>query len=666
MNTISDKLLQLNEIKMDTFATTKEHGLDTSGRTFSNIHELWSQIKKANYQTKNAIPSDVAVEVVADEGYDALAKVLVEAAANLQPHNIRKGITIFGKVGTMDVEAATELPDDFKSEDPRNPDPGTIEDAQKNYELLTGTPAPTDYMILQSDSGDITFGFLDTDTEATELYNYNGRVLSEFDGGVRYNQATYDRNIIIYDEALDTYYGYAFHSSTGFTHYRELVYSSSTTYHNLLRSGKTIYYYYTYDEESGWTRHERVGTAGLSTSEAYLSYERHDGYSRKLIWSEMDLPAYGVTTATPTPVLAGGFEITAYNAITTEFCAKGWRRLSYHKATNSWTLDDFTDTPSTGWNYLKHLIFTTRSALYYKYKEVWPRRVGRVDIPTDMSSWSKNPPGESAFTSVTYDVATGKNICAYTGVGDHELIGTQVSLRYGKTYTLKIQYYTPSTITGMYAEPYAPYFGFFPTTCLENGNAPYDFAFAATALPVGTMYFEHTYTCTYTPPRDMDAIIGFSAGSTEDGVPVEFHISGITLVEQVESLLLDAKPLMVAGSLRIDASDGYVGSVANRLRVGLTEERIELEPGTTVRVAVKAASTPQWAMWFILSSGVAKIAAGENLVLGTDYIDTGWMYSGQTYVVPEDTQYVWLNFHYTGNGNVSLDALTRYDIYKVP
>lgn len=52
-----------------------------------------------NYQTKSAMPRDRAFDVVADVGYDALARVRVETDPNLIPQNIADGVTIFGVTG---------------------------------------------------------------------------------------------------------------------------------------------------------------------------------------------------------------------------------------------------------------------------------------------------------------------------------------------------------------------------------------------------------------------------------------------------------------------------------------------------------------------------------------------------------------------------------------
>ena len=73
--------------------------------------------------------------------------------------------------------------------------------------------------------------------------------------------------------------------------------------------------------------------------------------------------------------LSESFEITSYNPINTDFAAKGAVRLAYHTTgenAGKWTHDNFYDTPSKGWNYLKNIRSCTRDKLYYKGYEVWP------------------------------------------------------------------------------------------------------------------------------------------------------------------------------------------------------------------------------------------------------------------------------------------------------
>lgn len=69
------------------------------------------------------------------------------------------------------------------------------------------------------------------------------------------------------------------------------------------------------------------------------------------------------------------FEITFYDPATTEFKAKGWRRVSWHTTgenAGTYTRDNFRTEESGGWNYLKNIRSCTREKLYYQGIEIWP------------------------------------------------------------------------------------------------------------------------------------------------------------------------------------------------------------------------------------------------------------------------------------------------------
>lgn len=157
MSTSADKLLQLNAIKTGLFAASVEKGLDTTGRTLENLHELWGGISGGGaLQAKTAVPSNVDVEVTPDDGYDALSAVTIAEALNLKPWNIRKGKTLFGVTGTADIAVTTEVPSDI---------PVSKDDADTAYEEAVGEApkdedgSDLDMMTLADDNGNITYGY---------------------------------------------------------------------------------------------------------------------------------------------------------------------------------------------------------------------------------------------------------------------------------------------------------------------------------------------------------------------------------------------------------------------------------------------------------------------------------------------------------------------------
>lgn len=140
------------------------------GRTPTDVWDTYPDELRAvtggtgNYQESKTVAADPAgMTILPDEGYSGMLKAIIAAEPNFQPWNIVDGITIYGKTGTAKVAVSSEPPDEFVSADPENPDPGTIEDADQEYEAEVGTAPTEDVMILVDNEGNITYGYLAED-----------------------------------------------------------------------------------------------------------------------------------------------------------------------------------------------------------------------------------------------------------------------------------------------------------------------------------------------------------------------------------------------------------------------------------------------------------------------------------------------------------------------
>lgn len=151
-------------------------------------------------------------------------------------------------------------------------------------------------------------------------------------------------------------------------------------------------------------------------------------------------------------------------------------------------------------------------------------------FPADMNQWTKNEAAEGAYTSITYDAETNNNVCQYTGAGNFEAIAFVQTLEAGKKYVFSIDYYCPSAITGAYAEPYAPFIGFFPASAVNVTSEGYTSRYAASLITVNVMSDYVTYKCSFTPTENIGVAIGLNTGSATDGVATEFHVRNAKLM----------------------------------------------------------------------------------------------------------------------------------------
>lgn len=126
-------------------------------------------------------------------------------------------------------------------------------------------------------------------------------------------------------------------------------------------------------------------------------------------------------------------------------------------------------------------------------------------------------------------------------------------------------------------------------------------------------------------------------------------------------------------SVSQQTTEPYFTKASNyRLIIGNNRaEKITLEAGRTVRghfTNYLSDDAYRYALWFILPSGAEKIAnANANtsytLIENEDYIDSKWLENDTPYVVPDGTQYVWVNFYYTYPGAISLSEIDTFELY---
>lgn len=382
MGTIADKLEYLNGTKAAIKTAIEGKGVTVhDGTTFRGYAALIASMPSGGiYQEKTATPTGEQFDVLPDDGYDALSKVTVAGDSALKPWNIPKGTTIYGVVGTAKLAVSTDPPADL---------PVTKGDADT---VLTENDATADVstfdlMVLAQDDGNITYCYLDKDTGTV---SYNGVELPDIES-VWTDKETYPYAILY--PILPSYYL----ALTKFPYVwtNKWFKTSGAGFKKCL-----------YNPNAGMTDWEVNNTDDTSLYTI--------ANPEKVFWSNVDLIKDDVIYfAASNPV--GPFNITRYDPITTEFKAKGWRRLSYHttgELAGTWTYDDFTDTESGGWNYLKNVRSCAREKLYYNGVEVWP------NYPL---IWSYNGtvlPALPVWDSKTYPYAV---ICYESYIGSYYL-----------------------------------------------------------------------------------------------------------------------------------------------------------------------------------------------------------------------------------------------------
>lgn len=254
---------------------------------------------------------------------------------------------------------------------PYDPDkPEEMEVPKNIIEKETGQSADTfDVMILQNGTGDVTYGFLNKD-QPTGAFNYSGEALPPLPD---WDKTKYPYAVICKDP--DGWTGKAAEYHLWFLSSDEVVVVDNDYYPQYSSEPKCIVA----------KQYMEVEAARYIYSPSYTQWELKyadthlpdsTGYvpNTNPVWANFSLYNADSTLYLPAsePTLYTGFEITWYDAATTNFKAKGWRRLSYHRQGDYWQSDDFSAVESGGWNYLKHITECTREALYYNGVQIWP------------------------------------------------------------------------------------------------------------------------------------------------------------------------------------------------------------------------------------------------------------------------------------------------------
>lgn len=102
---IATEIERINNAKASIKTAIEKKGVEVGNGTIDTYAEKIEAIEtgvSVSLQEKNVTPSTVTQEITADENYDGLSKVTVEGDSNFIESNIRAGVTMWGKTGTME------------------------------------------------------------------------------------------------------------------------------------------------------------------------------------------------------------------------------------------------------------------------------------------------------------------------------------------------------------------------------------------------------------------------------------------------------------------------------------------------------------------------------------------------------------------------------------
>ena len=384
MSTIAAKLRELDEIRKELFVATREKGVDTQGVPFEKLHERWGEI--IPYQRKTALPGEEDRILTADGDYPALGRVTVPPAPELKAENIRRGITIFGVTGTMAVAPTAEVPEDFRSADPQNPDPGSLEEALAIYREHYGE-FDGDMFLLVDDEDRRCFGFMMPERESGQKLYANHLLVPAF-------EELWDAETYPYAFLQASYYS-GYDPCAWRVQLEMLSYGSGYSVKNDYKDGYPGGYenwYRVSFRNPKWKRYELVGDTWELTGEGNGAGTTINISNTSVMWA-----SHSYRSGETEVISAGGegvpctdFVIPVYDAQTTVFQPIGLRVLVFNAGKygkyqqGSWWRFDFTrvrtdvlsGTLRLGFDLRTCQILSCGRTLHCNGEEIWPRNSG--------------------------------------------------------------------------------------------------------------------------------------------------------------------------------------------------------------------------------------------------------------------------------------------------
>ena len=414
MGTIADKLAYVKTTKESIKAAIVNKGVTVpDDATFRSYADLIAQIEGSaapNLEAVTVVPTGNAFIRTPSPGYNGISSVTVEGDANLSPENIAKGIIIYGVKGTK----------------------------ASNPSLQTAVITPT--------GEDIT-RYPDT-TQGYEGFN---RVIVEGDPnlvpeniargvtiyGVEGAHAAAGENVVLSSITV-TPTGEDFTENAA----EGCGFDSVTVEGDVNLAPQNIV--------SGITIYGVTGTAGETSADVPSEYQSK--------WSEAQ-SIYNSNTGETAPsdfailesngdvtfvFFLSNFQVTEYNANTTDFKAIGFRRVSYHKVGNEWIYSDFSSEASAGANYIKNIRYCTRDRLYYGEIQIYPANfsttyvVGKP-IEFTISGWDVNGNSEKLIKATGYKIgANGLQLglpAKSSTTNTQAVIGAALTITRANTFT---------------------------------------------------------------------------------------------------------------------------------------------------------------------------------------------------------------------------------------